>query len=149
MVNEFEANLATPLIVLDTMIVVSAIIGHRRATDARVLEAIETGMIRLALSDAGLRELQEVIARPFLTEHIPDIGRVFRVAMVLGLMGQLYRPERFDWTTLTDEKDWWLLDLAFCSNADCIVTRDLKVLRAANKLGFRAVEPPVFLENLS
>ena len=131
-----------PLIVLDTMVVVSGIMGRIDASDARTLESIETGRVQLALSDEWLRELQAVLSRPFVLEHHPKPDKVFRAGMTLGLMGELYRPERFDWVSLTDTKDWWMLDLAFASGADYIVTRDKRVLSAAKKLGFDALTPP-------
>ena len=53
-----------PLIVLDTMVVVSGIMGRIDASDARTLESIETGRVQLALSDEWLRELQAVLIAP-------------------------------------------------------------------------------------
>ena len=60
----------TPLIVLDTMIVVSGIIGKPNASDAKVLEAIETGRVRLALSDDWLLELNDVLSREIGRAHV-------------------------------------------------------------------------------
>jgi putative PIN family toxin of toxin-antitoxin system len=138
----------TPLIVLDTMVVVSGIIGKQTASDALVLHAIETGQVRLALSDDWLRELGDVLSRDFILAHEQHPGRTFRAGLTLGLMGELFRPERFDWTSLSDKKDWWMLNLAFTSAADLIVTRDKKVIRAAVNLGFDAVTPPELLVHL-
>ena len=138
----------SPLVVVDTMIVVGAVIGKPSGSDARVLRLVETGALRLASSDAWLRELSDVLSRPEITELVADSGRAFRAALTLGTMGALYRPERFDWPTLTDAKDWWMLDLAYDSGADIIVTRDTKVLKAASKLGFEALRPPQLLEHL-
>jgi putative PIN family toxin of toxin-antitoxin system len=135
------------LIVLDTMIVVGGLIGRTTGADAKVMHLIETGGVRLASSDAWLRELQDVLTRPVILEAVADPSRLVRAALTLGVMGALYRPTRFDWPSLTDQKDWWMLDLAFESGADVIVTRDKKVLRAAAKLGFRALTPPEFLRN--
>ncbi len=133
------------LIVLDTMVVVGGVIGRTSGADAKVLHSIETGGVRLASSDAWLRELQDVLTRPVVLEHVSDPGRLVRAALTVGVMGALYRPKRFDWPSLTDQKDWWMLDLAFESGADLILTRDKIVLRAAAKLGFQAVTPPAFL----
>jgi putative PIN family toxin of toxin-antitoxin system len=135
------------LIVLDTMIVVGGVIGQTTSADARVLHLIETGGVRLASSDAWLRELQDVLTRPVILERVSDPGRLVRAALTVGVMGALYRPTRFDWPSLTDQKDWWMLDLAFEAGADLIVTRDKKVLKAAAKLGFQAVTPPEFLRH--
>ncbi len=135
------------LIVLDTMIVVGGVIGQTSGADAQMLHLIETGGVRLASSDAWLRELQDVLTRPVILGRVSDPGRLMRAALTVGVMGALYRPTRFDWPSLTDQKDWWMLDLAFEAGADLIVTRDKKVLRAAAKLGFQAVTPPEFLRH--
>ncbi len=135
------------LIVLDTMIVVSGVIGRTSGADAKILHLIETGGVRLASSDAWLRELQDVLTRPVILERVRDPGQLVRAALTVGVMGALYRPTRFDWPSLTDQKDWWMLDLAFEAGADLIVTRDKKVLKAAAKLGFQAVTPPEFLRH--
>ena len=123
----------TPLIVLDTMIVLSGIMGR---VDARTLEAIETGRVRLALSDDWLRELNDVLGREAVLVSEIEPGRAFRAGLTLGLMGDLYRPARFDWVSLTDCKDWWMLNLAYASAADFIVTRGKRVIKAATGLGF-------------
>jgi predicted nucleic acid-binding protein len=138
-----------PLAVVDTMVVLGAVIGKPTASDARTLRLVETGVLRLASSDAWLRELSDVLSRPEIAGLVSDPGRVFRAALTVGVMGALYRPARFDWPTLTDPKDWWMLDLAFEAGADFIVTRDTKVLKAAPKLGFEALTPPQLLERLS
>jgi predicted nucleic acid-binding protein len=130
------------------MVVVSGIIGKQNASDALVLQAIETGQVRLALSDDWLRELSDVLSRDFILEHQQHPGRTFRAGLTLGLMGELFRPERFDWVSLSDQKDWWMLDLAFDSAADFLVTRDKKVIRAAKGLGFDVATPPELLGHL-
>ncbi len=140
-----QAAQLAPLVIIDTMIVLGAIIGKPNGSDARVLHLVETGVIRLASSDSWLRELANFLSRPEITKLILDPGRAFKVALTVGTTGAAYRPERFDWLTLTDIKDWWILDLVFESGADCIVTRDTKVLKAATKLGFEARTPPQFL----
>ncbi|NJK43648.1 MAG: putative toxin-antitoxin system toxin component, PIN family [Pleurocapsa sp. SU_196_0] len=138
--------MANPLlIVMDTMVVVSAVMGRVDASDARTLEAVETGRVRLALSDEWLRELSDVMSRDFILERETEPGRAFRAGLTLGLMGELFRPERLDWVSLTDRKDWWLLNLAYASGADFIVTRDRRVTRAATALGFDVVTPPELL----
>jgi putative PIN family toxin of toxin-antitoxin system len=135
------------LIVLDTMVLVGGVIGRTSGADAQMLHLIETGGVRLASSDAWLRELQDVLTRPVILERVSDPNRLVRAALTVGVMGALYRPRRFDWPSLTDQKDWWMLDLAFEAGADVIVTRDKKVLRAAAKLGFQAMTPPAFLRD--
>jgi predicted nucleic acid-binding protein len=50
-----------PLVILDTMVVIRAVVGRRDAADAFLLRAVATGDVRLAISDDGLRELQRAI----------------------------------------------------------------------------------------
>ena len=66
-----ESSLA-PLVVLDTMVVIRAVVGRREAADALILRAVATGEVRLAISDDGLRELQRVMNYDFVREKIAD-----------------------------------------------------------------------------
>jgi predicted nucleic acid-binding protein len=63
-------------------------------------------------------------------------------------MGQIFSPKMLDWSTLSDKKDWWILDLAYAAGADYIVSRDKKVLTACRTLGFEVLTPPEFLKEL-
>jgi putative PIN family toxin of toxin-antitoxin system len=137
-----------PLVVLDTVIVIGGLLGTPQGSDARLLRYIEVGGIRLATSDAGLRELAQVLERPEISRKMPEPARVFRAALSIGLMGALYHPPRFTWPSLMDEKDWWLLDLAYEAKANYIISRDKKVIKAGRKLGFVVETPPSFLKIL-
>jgi predicted nucleic acid-binding protein len=46
---------------------------------------------------------------------------------------------RYDWPSLKDKKDWYLLNLLFDSGADGLITQDQRVLEAGKFL-----EMPVF-----
>jgi hypothetical protein len=74
------------LIVLDTMIVVGGATDHTTGADAKVLHLIETGGVRLASSDAWLRELQDVLTRPVILESVGDPGRLVRAALRSSMM---------------------------------------------------------------
>ncbi|MDQ3794698.1 MAG: PIN domain-containing protein [Actinomycetota bacterium] len=82
-----------PLVVLDTMVVIRAVVGRRDAADALVLRAVATGEVRLAISDDGLRELQRVMNYDFVREKIADPVRAFTVGLDVGVMGKLFHPE--------------------------------------------------------
>jgi putative PIN family toxin of toxin-antitoxin system len=137
-----------PLIVLDTVIAIGGLLGKPEGSDAKVLRYIEVGGVRLATSDAGLRELAQVLERPEITQKLPEPARVFRAALSIGLMGALYHPTRFNWPSLVDEKDWWLLDLAYEAKANYIVSRDKQVIKAGRTLGFKVVTPPELIKIL-
>jgi putative PIN family toxin of toxin-antitoxin system len=135
-----------PVIVLDTVVIVGAILGKPESADAQVLRAVETGGLRLALSDDGLREVIRVLSYPEVEAKIRRPVRAFEVALALGLMGRLYRPRKLDWPSLRDPKDGWVLDLAYDAGADIIVTRDKHLFRVASSLGFEVWTPPKLLE---
>ena len=101
-----------PLVVLDTMVVIRAVVGRRDAADALILRAVATGEVRLAISDDGLRELQRVMNYDFVREKLADPVRAFTVGLDVGVMGKLFHPPKLDWPTLSDPKDPWVLDLA-------------------------------------
>lgn len=63
-------------------------------------------------------------------------------------MGTMFHPRRLDWPSLSDPSDGWLLDLAYNSGADYIVTYDQAARDAAEVLGFASVFPEDLLELL-
>lgn len=136
-----------PLIVLDTNVVTAAAMGRRSGVNSRIIDEVATGGVRLALSDDYMRELVSTMSKPRV-EELASVGRAVRIALVLAYMGRMYRPRRHDWPSIPDRKDWWLLDLAFESGADHIVTWNTDHLGPARALGFDVLEPPNFLAGL-
>ena len=139
--------MTAPLVVVDTVVFIGAILGETGA-DARVVRAVTTGEVRLALSDDALRELVRVVAYPEVEAKMGRPVRAFEVALAVGLMGTLYHPERLDWPSLRDPKDGWVFDLAFEASADFIITRDHHVLKAGRRLGFEVTTPPEVARSL-
>ena len=141
-----------PLLVVDTLVVVSAIIGNTTSASFALLRAIETGEVRLAVSDDWLRELVRVLEYPRIAGIIntdqSKPARAFRIALGIGLMGQLHRPRRLDWPSLSDPNDGWIFDLAFESQADLIVSRDARVIAAGQALDFEVLDPATALGRL-
>ena len=84
-----------------------------------------------------------------------SVGRAVYVTLILAYMGRPYLPPHYSpaplrfWPSITDRKDWWLLDLAFESGADHIVTWNTRHLAPAGSLGFDVLEPPELLAMLS
>jgi putative PIN family toxin of toxin-antitoxin system len=140
------------VLVVDTLVVVSAIIGNPSSASFALLRAIETGECHLAVSDDWLRELVRVLEYPHIAGLIgADSGkpaRAFRIALGIGLMGRLYRPRRLDWPSLSDPNDGWIFDLAFESQADLIVSRDTRVIAAGQALDFEVLEPAEVLKRI-
>ena len=130
------------------MVVMSSIIGKLDGADATVVNAVATGEVQLAISDDQLSELVRVVGYGDIEVQISRPIRAFEVALDLGSMGFMYHPRRFDWPSLTDQKDGWMFDLAYVSGADYIVTYDNAVHEAADQLGFESIYPGDLLQIL-
>ncbi len=63
-------------------------------------------------------------------------------------MGYTYRPTRYDWPSVTDRKDWWMLDLAWAAGADCVVTRDPHLTGATMPFPVEVLDPRQLLARL-
>ena len=113
-----------PLVVLDTQVFISAMIGYEDAASHRACKAVGSGDVRLAISDDFLRELSRVVGYPEVEAKISSVARAVRIALDVGVMGTLHHPRRYDWPSIVDPKDGWVLDLAWHAGADYIVTRD-------------------------
>ncbi len=127
--------------------VVAAALGSPEASSAAVVDAVATGDARLALSDDYLDEMGRTMGKPYLEENA-SVGRAFRTALVLAYMGRSYRPNRHEWPSIPDRADWWLLDLAFESGADSIVTWNTRHLGPGRSLGFEVLTPTESLRTL-
>lgn len=97
--------MSAPLIVLDTQVVVSALIGSEAASSYRLVRAAGVGEVRLALSDAFLVELVRTVRRRYEQGLIVNAARAFEVALDVGLMGELYRPAGHEWPSVPDPGD--------------------------------------------
>lgn len=136
------------------MVVIRSILGRPEGADARVLRAVATGELFPAMSDEGLLELQRVLGYDFIRERISDPIRAFTIGLDLGIMGKMFRPRRYDWPTLPDPKDHWVLDLALeAGSAEArtphIITRDghfLDRTKDLEALGFKILTPSQLLE---
>jgi putative PIN family toxin of toxin-antitoxin system len=139
--------LPAPLIVLDTGVVLRALAGEEDSSSYRIVRAAGTGSVRPVLSDEFLRELVAVARRPRLERRI-DASRALEVGLDLGVMGELYRPRRLDWPSIPDPQDYWVLDLAFASGADYIVSWDPHLTQAKIPFPVEVLEPPALLARL-
>lgn len=139
--------MAQPLIVLDTNVVAAAAMGYPGSNNSLIISEISAGGVRPAISDDYMDELVQTMSKPYIEEHA-SVGRAFNIALVLAHMGKSYQPRKYDWPSVTDEKDWWILDLAFESGAEHIVTWNMNHLAPARGLGFDVLTPPELLTQL-
>lgn len=131
--------------VLDTGVVVRALMGSTEAASYRVVEAAGLNEVRPALSDRGLQELSRIVGEQ---EERIGAARAFRVTLDLLTHGTLYRPARLEWPSVSDTDDWWLLDLAYEAEADYIVAWDQHLTRADLPLPIEVLTPDQLLARL-
>ena len=139
---------APPLIVLDTSVVVSALVGPAGSPHDRLIDRVASGGVLLALSDDFLRELSLVVGYPDVEPQIVSAARAVRYGLELGVMGRLLPTPRHDWPSIRDPKDGWMLDLAWTAEADYIVTRDPHLTEATMPFPVEVLGPKQLLSRL-
>lgn len=137
-----------PLIVLDTDVVVTALLGREDATSFRVVRAVYTGYASLAVSDAFLREVLTAVHRPRVAPNIRDGARAFEIGLELAAMGRRFRPNRYDWPSIPDPQDYWQPDLAWEAGADYIVAWDPHLTGASLPFPVEVLRPPELVARL-
>lgn len=121
--------------------------GWTGSANNRIMNMIAGGDVRPALSNDYLDELVRTMSKPYPEEYA-SVGRAVKAVRDLVFMGKPYYPRKYDWPSVTDEKDWWILDLAFESGAEHIVTWNMNHLAPARTLGFDVLTPPELLIQL-
>ncbi len=139
---------APPLIVLDTSVVVSALVGPAGSPHDLLIDRVASGDVLLALSDDFLRELSRVVGYPDVEPQIVSAARAVRYGLELGVMGNLQPTPRHDWPSIRDPKDGWMLDLAWTVSADYIVSRDPHLTDAKMPFPVEVLEPQQLLSRL-
>ena len=76
-----------PLVVLDTQVIISAMLGYEEAASHQACKAVGSGDVRLAISDDFLRELSRVVGYPEVDAKIASAARAVRIALDVGVMG--------------------------------------------------------------
>ncbi len=136
-----------PLVVLDTNVATAAAMGWPGSVNNRVIDQVAAGSVRPAVSGDYMDELTRTMGKPYVERHA-SVGRAVYIALTLAYMGKAHVPPRHDWPSISDRKDWWVLDLAFESGADHIVTWNTRHLAPARSLGFDVLDPPGLLASL-
>lgn len=140
--------MSAPLVVLDTGVVIAALIGSEDAASYRLCRAVGTGEVRLATSDRFLHELLIIVRRKTEEGKIRDPARAFEVALDLGFHAEHHNFEARDWPSVPDAWDWWMPDLAYEATADFIIAWDRHVLDAELPIPVEVVTPPELLGEL-
>jgi putative PIN family toxin of toxin-antitoxin system len=134
--------LSAPLAVLDTSVLIAALTTRDEdAESRRVVRAAGTGAIRLALSDELLREAVELVRRKDRHGQIHSASLAFEACMDLWSHGALYHPFRLDWPSITDKEDYWVLDFAWATKVDYVVSLDPHLTTVTLPMQIEVLEP--------
>jgi predicted nucleic acid-binding protein len=109
---------------------------------------VASGAVTLAVSDEFFRELSSVAGYPDVEPQIVSSARALRYGLDLGFMGRMFHPTRYDWPSIRDRKDGWMLDLAWMAQASYIVSRDPHLTEAEMPFSVEVLEPQQLLERL-
>ena len=136
-------------IVLDTSVLYQALYSSSGASHA-ILKLVRSGDLKLAISIPVFEEYRDVLLRTTslnafnLTKE--DILKVLDFIALIGIKTDirfLLRPN------LTDENDNMFMELAFASDAECIITKNIKDFTYKPDLRFdeiQVVTPAEFMK---
>lgn len=111
-------------IVLDTGIVIGALTGREGSYKNQLVDAIRGGRVPFVTSEDFFTELYRVVAYEDVEPFIWSPARAIRTVIDLFTLGRKLSPTRYPWPSVTDEKDHWMLDLAWEAKAAYIISED-------------------------
>ena len=124
------------VIVVDTSVMISALIGKRGASRQVVRECLAGDYVPL-MSNALFLEFEDVSARSKIRKHCPLSEQEIADLLAAFYKRCVWIPIYFLWgPNLIDESDNFLIELAVAGNAEYIVTNNIKDLMRA-ELSFK------------
>lgn len=132
----------TPLIVLDTNVLVSGLLTAH-GPPGQIVDLAVAGLLRLAFDDRVLDEYRRVTARPRFALDPHDVALVLD-ALVAGGVPVVARPTA---VALPDPEDLPFVEVALAARADALVTGNARhYLPTTGTLGVSVRSPRAFLE---
>ena len=133
------------MIVFDTSTLVGAAIGRGSVSDRAVRHAFTADQV--AMSEAMLSELRDVLARPRLARFLdPELRD--EVLALLDAFGVFFVPTEAV-TDCRDAKDDKVLELALAAGATVIVSSDADLLVLHPWRGVRVLRPAEYLAEVT
>ena len=139
------------VIVLDTNVFVSALLGPRGASRA-ILRRCLMGMYQPVMGTALFLEYESLLARDALFKTCPLHGEEREALLDAFLSVCTWQTVYYAWRpNLPDEADNHLIELAVAGGAEAIVTWNIKDFQRAELRfpGLRIVQPDDFLQEES
>ena len=118
-----------PRVVFDCNVLLQAA-AREKSVAAKCLSAAESGLIQLCVSREVLAEVEDVLSRPEIRAHFPDlsdeiVGAFLKRLQKLSVFVRLV-PKQFSYPR--DEDDEPYINLAVTADADFIISRDRDLL---------------------
>ena len=118
-----------PRVVFDCNVLLQAA-ARERSVAAKCLNLAESGLIQLFVSREVLTEVEDVLNRPEIRAHFPDlsdeiVGAFLKRLQKLSVLVRLV-PKKFSYPR--DEDDEPYINLAVAAGADFIISRDRDLL---------------------
>ncbi len=124
------SRLLNPLSVVCDCVVFVQAIASDESPAARILTEVDSGNVRLYVSDEILREVKDVVNRPELRNRLPGLTDVRIEAFFGRLDKKAFKvrdvPRAFEYSRDPDDEPY--INLAIAAGADYIVTRDSDLL---------------------
>jgi putative PIN family toxin of toxin-antitoxin system len=130
------------LIVLDTNVLVSSML-NAKGSPGKILDLILSDQIQLAYDNRILGEYEEVLTRPELRL---DQVRVLGAIDHIELSGRLIEPESLPKEGYTDPDDIMFAEVFITSEADALVTGNLRHYKPLLEKNASVLSPTQFLE---
>jgi putative PIN family toxin of toxin-antitoxin system len=135
-----------PRAVLDTNVLVSALITPAGAS-ARLLVELRAGAFELVVSPALLAELREVLHRDRFRRYVSTGDADAYVEALSRDAVVMVDPPAATGLVAGDPDDQFLIDLAWASRVDALVSGDARVLELRGRLP--VMSPAEFLASLA
>ena len=130
------------LIVLDTNVLVSGMLNVK-GSPGKVLDLVLTNQIQIAYDNRILGEYEEVLTRPELRL---DQNKVVGVVDHIELSGIIIEPNDLPKDGYTDLDDIMFAEVFITSNADALVTGNLRHYKPLLEHNATVLSPAQFLE---
>jgi len=130
-------------IVLDTNVLVSAFLNPR-SNPARILRLIIQGDVSIVLNESILAEYYEVLKRPKFDLDLEAVLVVIDYIRSIGINA----PTLARSITLPDRDDEPFLEAALATQADALITGNIKHFPKKNCKGQKVITPRDFLDSL-
>ena len=142
----YNTSMSIPSIVIDTNVIYSALRSARGAS-SKLLSLVGTGKFEFHLSVPLTLKYEDVLLRQEMPSSVNQevISDVIDSLCALGHHHEIH----FLWRPyLRDPKDEFVLELAITSQADYIVTYNLRDFVGAEKFGIEVITPKELLERI-